>query len=85
MLIRHFLINSCNFGCAGSLVLRGLALVAASRGSSLVVVLGLLAAVASFYCRARALSTWASVVAAQGSVVTAGPYSSRSGSRGTQT
>ena len=45
---KHFLINSCIFGRAGSLLLRGLALVAASPGSSLVVVLGLLVAVASF-------------------------------------
>lgn len=43
---KHFLINSCNFGCAGSLVLRDLLLVAASRAVLLVVVLGLLVAVA---------------------------------------
>ena len=56
-------------GCTVSSLLRGFSLVVASRGSPLVAMLGPLVAVASLVAEYEREGTWASVVAACGSVV----------------
>ena len=55
-----------NFGCAGSLLLHGLFLAATSSSHSLVVVCGLLTAVAHLAAEHRLCDERASVVAAPG-------------------
>ena len=54
------------FGCAGSLLLHRLPLVAVSTGYSLVTVCGLLIAVASPVAEHESSGPWASVIAARG-------------------
>ena len=53
MLFKIFLFILLTFGCAGSLLLHGLSLVVGSRGYPLVVVHGLLIAVASLVAEHR--------------------------------
>ena len=54
------------FYCAGSSLLHGLPLAAASRGYSIVAMCELLTAVASFVVGHRLLGAWASEAAAEG-------------------